>query len=55
METQLLDARNAESIEKAGEILRNGGLVAIPTETVYGLAANALNLSLIHIYRSLSI
>lgn len=27
----------------AGEILKNGGLVAIPTETVYGLAANALN------------
>ncbi len=30
-------------IAKAGEILRNGGLVAIPTETVYGLAANALD------------
>ncbi|MER7243296.1 L-threonylcarbamoyladenylate synthase [Kribbella sp. NPDC000426] len=28
-------------IEKAAEVLRNGGLVAIPTETVYGLAANA--------------
>ena len=27
----------------AGRILRNGGLVAIPTETVYGLAANALD------------
>ena len=30
-------------IEKAGETLRNGGVVAIPTETVYGLAANALD------------
>ncbi len=30
-------------IEKAKQILQNGGLVAIPTETVYGLAANALN------------
>ena len=30
-------------IEEAGKILRDGGLVAIPTETVYGLAANALN------------
>ncbi|MGY6560552.1 MAG: L-threonylcarbamoyladenylate synthase [Luteibaculaceae bacterium] len=30
-------------IEKAVEILNKGGLVAIPTETVYGLAANALN------------
>ncbi|MFG1912063.1 L-threonylcarbamoyladenylate synthase [Kribbella sp. NPDC048928] len=28
-------------IEKAAEVLRAGGLVAIPTETVYGLAANA--------------
>ena len=28
---------------KAGEILRNGGLVAFPTETVYGLGANALD------------
>jgi L-threonylcarbamoyladenylate synthase len=27
----------------AAEILRSGGLVAIPTETVYGLAANALD------------
>lgn len=30
-------------IRKAAEILRNGGLVGIPTETVYGLAANAFN------------
>lgn len=32
-----------EDIAQAGEILRNGGLVAVPTETVYGLAANALD------------
>ena len=30
-------------IKEVGEILRNGGLVAIPTETVYGLAGNALD------------
>ena len=30
-------------IEKAKQILQEGGLVAIPTETVYGLAANALD------------
>jgi L-threonylcarbamoyladenylate synthase len=30
-------------IRKAAEIIRNGGLVAFPTETVYGLGANALN------------
>lgn len=31
------------SIDHALEVLRNGGLVAIPTETVYGLAADARN------------
>lgn len=30
-------------INTAAEILKNGGVVAIPTETVYGLAANALD------------
>lgn len=29
-------------IEKAAEVIRSGGLVAIPTETVYGLAGSAL-------------
>lgn len=32
-----------EVLAKAGEILKRGGLVAFPTETVYGLGANALN------------
>lgn len=32
-----------EVFTEAGEILRNGGLVAFPTETVYGLGADALN------------
>jgi len=31
------------SISEAAEILRGGGLVAFPTETVYGLGANALD------------
>lgn len=30
-------------VEKAAEILRGGGLLAIPTETVYGLGANGLD------------
>lgn len=30
-------------LHRAAEILKSGGLVAIPTETVYGLAANALD------------
>lgn len=34
---------NENDIQKAGKILADGGLVGIPTETVYGLAANALD------------
>lgn len=33
----------AEPIRLAGQIIRNGGLVAFPTETVYGLGGDALN------------
>jgi L-threonylcarbamoyladenylate synthase len=33
------------SIKDAAQILRDGGLVAFPTETVYGLGANALDAS----------
>ena len=40
MNTELLDA---SGLERAAEILRSGGLVAIPTETVYGLGANGLD------------
>lgn len=32
-----------ENIEKAGELLKSGEVVGIPTETVYGLAADATN------------
>ena len=36
------DSENYEnSIARAAELLKNGGTVAIPTETVYGLAASA--------------
>ncbi len=43
MQTQLLNAKEDESVQTAAQILKDGGLVGIPTETVYGLAANALN------------
>jgi L-threonylcarbamoyladenylate synthase len=33
----------AEGVVRAAELLRAGGLVAFPTETVYGLGANALD------------
>lgn len=38
---QLLDAHDPQSIEAAAQALARGQLVAIPTETVYGLAADA--------------
>jgi L-threonylcarbamoyladenylate synthase len=37
------DAATRQAIARAAEILRQGGLVALPTETVYGLGANALD------------
>lgn len=40
MKTQIL---LPEDTKVAADILKSGGLVAIPTETVYGLAANALD------------
>src|ERR1044071_7253504 len=36
-------AGTGKVINKAKSLLEAGALVAIPTETVYGLAANALN------------
>lgn len=49
MNTKILDLKGKtgteyeKGIKEAGEIIRNGGLVAFPTETVYGLGANALS------------
>jgi L-threonylcarbamoyladenylate synthase len=37
-----------EDMKKASRILKDGGLVALPTETVYGLAANGFNKEAIH-------
>ncbi len=42
MNTQILPY-NSENITKAADIIKKGGLVGMPTETVYGLAANALD------------
>lgn len=41
--TQLLDGDNPESIRQAAIILKEKGLVAFPTETVYGLGGDALD------------
>jgi L-threonylcarbamoyladenylate synthase len=37
------DHPEADRIQEAGDVIRRGGLVAFPTETVYGLGANALD------------
>lgn len=43
MKTRYLSAVDEKTPEIAAEIIKNGGLVAIPTETVYGLGANGLD------------
>ncbi|MBQ9438335.1 MAG: threonylcarbamoyl-AMP synthase [Lachnospiraceae bacterium] len=49
METKVLNGfdengeLNQAAIKEAGELIRQGGLVAFPTETVYGLGGDALN------------
>jgi L-threonylcarbamoyladenylate synthase len=42
LQTNLLPV-TPESLSRAGELIRAGSLVAFPTETVYGLGANALD------------
>lgn len=46
MDTKIVDIDpyniNHGTLKKAGILIRNGGLVAFPTETVYGLGANGL-------------
>lgn len=47
MQTEILKVTDVEkdsaALLRAAEILKNGGLVAMPTETVYGLAADTFN------------
>jgi L-threonylcarbamoyladenylate synthase len=43
MSTANVRAADAAAIDDAARILRDGGLVAFPTETVYGLGADATN------------
>ena len=43
METIVLDANEQKNIDFCADVIRNGDLVAFPTETVYGLGANALD------------
>jgi len=43
MHTEILSASSVEAIPRALEILKAGGLVALPTDTVYGVGALAFN------------
>ena len=43
LKTERLQAAAIEGVARAAELLRQGGTVAFPTETVYGLGANALD------------
>lgn len=43
MKTRQLHADQPDDLRAAEALLRAGGIVAVPTETVYGLAANAAN------------
>ena len=53
MNTQLISVRDPQAIPRALEILRAGGLVAFPTDTVYGLGALAFDQAAIEsIYRA---
>ena len=43
LKTERLQVEDADGVARAAELLRAGGTVAFPTETVYGLGANALD------------
>ena len=43
MKTVVLDASEQKNIEICAGVIRSGELVALPTETVYGLGANAID------------
>lgn len=53
MQTVYFHEPTVENIAAAADILRRGGLLAIPTETVYGLGANALDeTAVLHIFEA---
>jgi len=53
MNTLYLKAGDADTVETAARLILEGRLVAIPTETVYGLGANALDPeAVLHIFEA---
>ena len=43
MKTEILPAKEPQALQLALEIIRQGGMVAFPTDTVYGLGASAFD------------
>lgn len=43
MDTQIITNPSEQELDMLARALRNGELVSIPTETVYGLGANGLD------------
>ncbi len=43
METKVIFSDDIQGLKEAGEIIKSGGLVVFPTETVYGIGADGLN------------
>ncbi len=43
METKIIQYSGPDSLKPAADIIKRGGIVAFPTETVYGLGGNALD------------
>ena len=43
MKTEVMSASSRDAIPRALEILKAGGLVAFPTDTVYGVGAPAFD------------
>lgn len=41
--SEIISLEDEKDLKEAAEIIKNGGIVAFPTETVYGLGADALN------------
>ncbi len=48
LNTLMLHSEQPEDLETAAQLLKQGRLVAVPTETVYGLAADARNKSAVN-------
>ena len=43
MDTRILSTRDPQAIPTAKNIIQQGGLIAFPTDTIYGVAGDALN------------